>query len=378
MAGSPLDGASLAEVLLARGPTSYAPWLDRGPHLALIEQRALPELRAEAWRHTNISRFYQRVLNGAEGVARSRRIEFAGEVEVVDFGDPRAAELLELRGEEVFRLSAQPIAALNAMLLGAGVAIRVPARGGERHPVRIVDLPAAYQRILVIIEPGAEAELIEEPSPYAHRLVEAVVQPGARLLHRRLQAASPDRDCSLLAVRVEADANYELAQLSLGGDLRRNDIIATLSGEAAHVTLRAAWRLEGSRHLDNQVAVQHDAPEGTSRQTYRGVAGGRSRAVLNGRIEIAPGAQHSDATLNAKNLLASDTAEVYAKPELEIYADDVKCSHGATVGAIDEDAVNYFRTRGIDGRTARSLFVRGFLREAIDDVETARRLGVIQ
>ncbi len=378
MAGSVLDGTSLAEVLLARGPTSYAPWLDRRPHLALIEQRALPERRSESWRHTNVSRWYQTVLNGTEGVARSRRIEFAGDVEVVDFGKPRAAELLELRGEELFRLAAQPIAALNAVLLGAGVAIRVPAGHGEPQPVRVVDLPAAYQRIVVVVEPGAEAELIEEPSSYTHRLVEAVVQPGARLLHRRLQAASPNRDCSLVAVRVEANACYELAQLSLGSDLRRNDIVATLAGNAAHVTLRGAWRLDGSRHLDNQVAVHHVAPGGTSRQTYRGVAGGRSRGVLNGRIEIAPGAQQSDATLSTKNLLASNTAEVYAKPELEIYANDVKCSHGATVGAIDEDAVSYFRTRGIDAQTARSLFVRGFLREAIDDVDTARRLGVIQ
>ncbi|MDE0658475.1 MAG: SufD family Fe-S cluster assembly protein [Gammaproteobacteria bacterium] len=378
MAGLTLNAGSLAEALLARGPASYAPWLDRGPHLELIEQRALPELRSEAWRHTNISRWYQTVLNGNESVAQSRRIEFAGAVEVVDFEESRAAELLELRGDELYQLSAHPIAALNAMLLGAGVAIRVPARGGRLHPVRVVDLPASYQRILMIVESGAEAELIEEPSPFTHRLVELVVQPGARLLHRRLQAVSPHRDCSLVAVRVEANANYELAQLSLGGDLRRNDIVATLSGESAHVTLRGAWRLDGTRHLDNQVAVHHDAPGGTSRQTYRGVAGGRSRAVLNGRIEIAPGAQRSDASLSTKNLLASDTAEVYAKPELEIYANDVKCSHGATVGAIDEDAVNYFRTRGIDGQTARSLFVRGFLREAIDDVETARRLGVIQ
>ena len=377
MAGLALNGASLAEKLLARGPTSYAPWLDRRPHVDLIEQRALPELRAEAWRHTNIARWYETVLAGTERATRSRRVEFPGEVEVVDFADPRAAELLVLRGEEIFRLDAQPIAALNGMLLGSGVAIRVPA-GTVPSPVRIVDLPAAYQRILVIVEPDARVELIEEPSSYTHRLVEAVVQPGGRLLHRRLQAASPDRECSLVAVRVQANAHYELSQLSLGGDLRRNDIVATLAGNAANVTLRGAWRLDESQHLDNQVAVHHDAPGGTSRQTFRGVADGRSRAVLNGRIEIAPGAQQSDATLNTKNLLASDTAEVYAKPELEIYANDVKCSHGATIGAIDEDAVHYFRTRGIDAPTARSLFVRGFLREAIDDVETARRLGVIQ
>lgn len=378
MAGLATDGASLAERVLALGPTSYAPWLDRGPHLDLIERSALPEQRAEAWRHTNVARWYQTVLDGNETVAQSRRINYPDGVEVVDFADPRAGELVELRGAETFQLTAQPIAALNALLLGAGVAIRVPAGLVTSSPIRIVDLPAAYQRILVIVEPGARVELIENPSTYTHRLFEAVVLPGGHLLHRRLQAASSERECSLVAVRVEAGANYELSQLSLGGDLRRNDIVASLVGAAANVVLRGAWRLDESRHLDNQVAVRHDAPGGTSRQTYRGVADGRSRAVLNGRIEIAPGAQQSDATLNTKNLLVSGTAEVYAKPELEIYANDVKCSHGATVGAIDDDAVHYFRTRGIDEYTARALFMRGFLREAIDDVDSARRLGVIQ
>ena len=378
MAGLATDPAALADRILAQGPSSYAAWLDRGPHLDLLERRALPELRTEAWRHTNVARWYETILAGAERAGGAHRVEHPEEIEVVDFADPRAAELQRLRGEETYRLSAQPIAALNALLLGAGVAIRVPAACAAREAIRIVDLPAAYQRVLVIVEPDARVELIEEPSTYTHRLVEVVVQPGGQLVHRRGQAASSHRECSLLAIRAEAHARYELSQLSLGSDLRRNDIIATLAGDAAHVTLRGAWRLDESRHLDNQVAVHHRAPGGTSRQTYRGVAAGRSRAVLNGRIEIAAGAQLSDATLNTKNILASDTAEVYAKPELEIYANDVKCSHGATVGAIDDDAVHYFRTRGIDEHTARTLFVRGFLREAIDDLDAAQTLGVIQ
>ena len=284
-------------------------------------------------------------------------------MEVADFAQPRAAELLQQRGEETYRLSAHPMAALNAWLLGAGVAIRVPAGCRARDPVRIVDLGAAYQRVLVIVEADARMEIIEAPCTFAHRLVEVVIQPGGRLLHRRAQAPSSRPECSLLAVRAETHAKYQLSQLSLGGDLRRNDIVATLAGDAADVSLRGAWSLDGTMHLDNQVAVHHRAPRGTSRQIYRGVAAGRSRAVLNARIEIA---------------LVSDSAEIYAKPELEIYADDVKCSHGATVGAIDEDAVHYFRTRGIGEHAARGLFQRGFLLAAIDDPDAARTLGLIQ
>ena len=381
MAGLATDAAGLADRLLDLGSTSYAPWLDRKPYLDVIEGRALPELRDEAWRHTNVARWYEAVLHGGEDAATANRIDHPEDVEVVDFADARAHELVELRGEETFPLAGYPIAALNALRLGAGAAVRVPAGVTASGPVRIGDLPAACQRILVIVEADASLELIEEPAvsaPYIHRLVEAVVQPGGRLSHRRRQGASTGRECNLVAVRIDAGARYELAQTSLGADLRRNDILATLAGDGAEVEMRGAWRLDESRHLDNQVAVRHRAPGGTSRQTYRGVADGRSRAVLNGRIEIAPGAQHSDATLSTKNLLASETAEVYAKPELEIYANDVKCSHGATIGAIDEDAVHYFRSRGIGERTARSLFVRGFLLDAIDDAEAARRLGVIQ
>ncbi len=378
MAGLATDAKRLADRLLENGATAYAPWLDRAPHVELIARHALPQPRAESWRHTNIARWYETVLAGPQETAERRRIDYPAGIEVVDFEESRAAELLDLRGEPAFRLDAHPIAALNALLLGAGVAVRIPANHVVRDPVRIVELPAAYQRVLVVVEPGGCAELVEDSSTYTHRLVEVVVQQGGRLSHRRLQGASTGRECSLVAARAERGARYELSQLSLGGELRRNDVIATLAGEDASVTLRAAWRLDESRHLDNQVAVHHIAPGGTSRQTYRGVAGGRSRAVLNGRIEIAPGAQHSDASLSTKNLLTSDTAEVYAKPELEIYANDVKCSHGATVGAIDDDAVHYFRSRGIDEHTARSLFVRGFLREAIDDIDTAQSLGLIQ
>ena len=378
MVGSVPDRAVLADRLLALGDNGYAPWLDRRPCRAVIGADALPELRTEAWRHTNVARWYETVLRDAGPVANGYRVQCPDGVEAFDFADPRASSIIDLRGEETFQLAAHPIAAVNGLMLGAAVAIRIPAGVRPPGPVRIEELPAAYQRLLVIVETDACVEFVEEPSCYTHRIVEVVVRQGGRLLHRRRQAVSPSRECSLVAARVEAGARYELAQLSLGGELRRNDIVADIVGRGAEVTVRGAWRLDAAWHLDNQVTVHHQAPGATSRQTFRGVVDDRSRAVLNGRIHIARDAQQSDATLSTKNLLASATAEVYAKPELEIYANDVKCSHGATVGAIDEDAMHYFRSRGIDRATAQSLLIRGFLREAIDDIEGAERLGVIQ
>jgi len=367
----------LLDRLLSVEDNGYAPWFDREACLAAIETGGLPAVRSEAWRHTNVTRWYETALAETRTGGKAADVEHPDEVEVVDFAEARAEGLVGEFGGGALDLGRHPLAAVNGLLLGSGLVIRAPRASHAPDPVRILDLPAAYQRVLVVVEPGATLRLVEEPASYRHRLVEVLVGRGARFLHGRRQAESPHRECSLAAVRVEAGGRYELDQLSLGADLRRNDIAVTLAGEGAEATIRGAWRLGGRRHLDTQVAVDHAAPGGTSRQTYRGVADDASRAVLNGRIHIAPDAQRSDASLTTKNLLASPTAEVYAKPELEIYANDVKCSHGATVGAIDEDAVHYFRTRGIEDATARALFVRGFLREAIEDVHAAERLGVI-
>lgn len=375
MAGSMPDAPAVARRLLEADPTDYAPWFDRDACAAVVANDGLPAIRSEAWKYTNVGRWYETVLQVPPALHRESVVESPAEVEVRDFSDARAADLLG--PQATFDLTRYPLAAVNGLLLGAGLAIRIPAGCRASGPVRISRLGAAYQHCRVRVEAGAAVELVEEPSPYTHRIVEIVVHEGAVLRHRRRQAAASARECSLVAVNVAADGRYELSQLSLGADLRRNDILVTLAGERAEIVLQSAWRVDGRGHLDNQVAVEHAQPGGTSRQTYRGIAAGRSRAVLNGRIHIAPDAQHSDATLSTKNLLADSTAEVYAKPELTIFANDVKCSHGATVGAIDEDAVHYFRSRGIHEDRARALIVRGFLREAIDDLSVAEALGVV-
>ena len=375
MAGSTTEPHAVARRLLDTGPSDYAPWFDRDACAAVIANHGLPIIRSEAWQHTNVGRWYETVLDAPRPTHGDAVWESPDEVVVRDFADARTANLFGPR--QTFDLERYPLAAVNGLLLGGGLAIRVPAGCQASGPVRISRLPSAYQHCLVSVEAGATLELIEEPSPHTHRIVEAVVHEGAVLRHHRRQAAAASRECTLVGVNVAAGGRYELSQLSLGADLRRNDILVTLAGDGAETVLRSAWRVDGRGHLDNQVAVEHALPGGTSRQTYRGVAAGRARTVLNGRIHIAPGAQHSDATLSTKNLLADPTAEVYAKPELTIFANDVKCSHGATVGAIDEDAVHYFRSRGIPDDRARALFVRGFLREAIDDVAMAQALGVI-
>jgi Fe-S cluster assembly protein SufD len=381
-----VDGAELAERLLARPHNRYAPWLDREPHRDVVAA-GLPGARSEPWKYTNPRRFYETALAGLDagqdesGALRVAGIEASPAVDVFDFADPRAAALVSAHGGQTFDLRAQPLAAVSGLLLVAGVVVRVRRSegGGESDgaAVRVGELGAAYQHLLVVVEQDAALELIEEPARFTHRIVEVAVSNGARLRHWRRQGGSALRQCSLLAARLGAGASYALAQSALGAQLRRNDIVATLAGEGAELAISGAWRLDPGCHIDNQVSVRHELPGGFSRQTYRGVVAARARAILNGGIHIAPGARGTDASLSVKNLLADATAEVYAKPELTIYEGDVKCSHGAAVGTLDEDAIFYLRSRGVAEGRARSLLTQSFLKEAIEDLEGARRMGLV-
>ena len=336
----------------------------------------MPTLRSEEWRHTNVRRWYETVLaNGERCDAGSTAIAAPAAVEVVDFASPRAAQLAGQRGT-AFDLASQPLAAVNALLLRAGIAIRAPSGTRGTAPVRIDSLDGPFQQVVVHVEAGASMKLIETPSAFTHRIVEAHVGEGGVLEHWRRQGPSTQRECSLVAVRLAAQAKYALAQSSRGADLRRNDVRITLAGAGAEATVAGAWRLGGRDHLDNHMAVSHAEAGAVSRQTYRGIAADHARAILNGRIHIAAGASQTDAALSTKNLLASDSAQVFAKPELQIHASDVKCSHGATVGTLDDAAIHYLRCRGIGEAAARELLLRGFLREAVADAEGAALVGL--
>ena len=377
MAGSTTEMAgpsALERRLLDLEPSGRSSWLDPAACQAVIA-RGLPDTRGEPWKYTNVNRWYDVAL--AHRDTAPLGIDAPDGILVVDFDDPRAQPLAAAYRGKTFDLAEQPLAAVNGLLLGAGVAIVVPANWHGDAPVRISEGGPPYQHILLVVERGASITLVEESSGFTHRIVEVVVEAGGHLRHLRRQPPAPTRECSLVAVHLDQEAQYDLGMSSRGAELRRNDVVVTLAGSAAQVTVHGAWRLVGREHLDNQVAIRHVAPQGLSRQTYRGVVADRARAVLNGRIHIAPGAKATDAALNTKNLLATDNAEVYAKPELEIFESDVQCSHGATVGTLDEEAVFFLRSRGLSDEAARALLVRGFLREAITDDEGAARLELV-
>ncbi len=270
----------------------------------------------------------------------------------------------------------EPMVALNTMLAEDGAALHVPAGhdGGLLQLVSIASRDADFHpRHSVHLGKGARLTMLEISTGQGIYLLNSVAEihlaEGAHLTHIRLQdEAGGAFHVSTSYVEVEADATYDSFTLNLGARLSRTEVHTQLVGAGAIAHLNAAQLLTGSQHGDFSSVVSHSAPGCTSRQTVKNVLDGRSRAVFQGKIEVARQAQKTDGYQMNQALLLSPYAEIDSKPELEIFADDVKCSHGATVGELDAEQLFYLRSRGIPDPEARSILVRAFLAEALDAV----------
>jgi Fe-S cluster assembly protein SufD len=258
--------------------------------------------------------------------------------------------------------------------------IHVAAHQQLTKPVRIVfrsltsTLPdAVHGRVLVVMEAGSQMTLIEEfdsvgdPLSRLHNQVtEICLGANARLTHLRLEAGTHS---PLLINRLQVDqsrdSQYEHHSLTLGNTFKRNELCIRLKESAATTRLSGIWLGKARHHLEHQINIEHLAPHCSSATAYKGWLDEESRAVFNGRIYIHKGAAKTQAHLSNQNLLLSNTAEVDTKPELEIYNDDVQCSHGATIGRLDENAVFYFRSRGISQAVAEAMLGFGFINEMI-------------
>jgi Fe-S cluster assembly protein SufD len=270
----------------------------------------------------------------------------------------------------------EPMVALNTMLTEDGAALRVPS-GHDGGVVQLVSISTrdsdCHPRHSVHLGRGARMTLLEISAGQGTYLLNTVaeihVAEGASLTHIRLQdEATHAFHVSTTYAEVEAAGVYDSFTLNLGAQLSRTEVHANLSGTGAIAHLNAAQLLAGSQHGDFTTVVGHIASGCTSRQTVKNVLAGRSRGVFQGKIEVARNAQKTDGYQMNQALLLSPDAEIDAKPELEIFADDVKCSHGATVGELDAEQLFYLRSRGIADPEARSILVRAFLAEALDAV----------
>lgn len=192
--------------------------------------------------------------------------------------------------------------------------------------------------------------------------------PQAKLVHGKIMGGGAASYLNRTQVDVASGAYYENFKLIKGGALVRNEIEVALAGEMAQCALNGVMLLRGQEHADTTTHIFHKAPHTMSRETYKSVAAGKSRGVFQGKVTVAPGAQKSDAQQMNRALLLSEQAEIDAKPELEIFADDVKCSHGCAVGDLDHESLFYLRTRGLSEEQARALLIEGFIGDLLDEI----------
>ena len=335
----------------------------RAEAYALLRTEGLPTRKSEAWRFTNVSE----LTTDAPGPGPSTL-----RVGTLPAGVHRVQGATS-------SLIGGPFGALNAALTDKQESFRV--EGALRDPLvfRYDGCTAAsYPRAGLTLARNARATLIEifeGTSAITNAVMEIHLERGAHLHHVRLQQDA-GRLVGLVHVEQAAASRYGAHLVTLGGRLQRVDLEVALNGEGAECDLHGVYAVSGEEQVDHHVRVDHRAPRGTSRQQFHGLADGKGVTVFDGKAIVHRTGGGAEAHQQNRNLLLSDRASVHTKPHLEIDHDDVIASHGATVGAIDADALFYLRCRGIPEEQARSLLVRAFVSEPLADVPMAARSWV--
>jgi len=286
---------------------------------------------------------------------------------------------------QLARSNKHAFTALNTAFMSDGTYIVVPDNTVVDKPISLVFLASKqaqsrvmHTRNLIVMGKHSEATIIESYSGLddaqylTNTVTEVMANDGARLAHYKLQQESlRGFHVGYLSARQQQDSQIESHSIALGGALVRNDIDVELAAPGAHITLNGLYMAGGAQHVDNHTLVHHARPHTSSEEDYRGVLNDRARGVFNGKVVVHKQAQKTSAHQANANLLLSDDAEIDTKPELEIYADDVKCSHGATIGQLDENMLFYLRARAIEEDTARSLLTFAFADAIIKQISLA-------
>ena len=274
--------------------------------------------------------------------------------------------------------------ALNTAFMGDGIVIHVAADAAVERPIHLVfastgDRPAAlFTRSLVVVEKGARAMIVEshdgaEGRDYqSNTALELVVADDAHVDHIKItREGDKALHVSSLMADVGAHARFNTFVHTMGGAVTRNQLFLRFGGEGTVANVRGASLLKGRQHADTTLVMDHAVANCQSREVFKTVLDDESRGIFQGKIIVRPGAQKTDAKMASHALLLSEDAEADNKPELEIYADDVQCGHGATAGDLDEDLLFYLKARGIPGPEAEALLIQAFVGEAIEGIEHA-------
>jgi Fe-S cluster assembly protein SufD len=389
-------------------PDAGGGWLGQARREALgrLKAMGLATKRDEYWRYTDPTSLntpaapVAQVFNPQDEAPVFDAIDRLKIVFVDGVFDPAASDDLTLAGVEIERLAqaggadihwaqglygvleargqtpvARPLAALNTAAATDGVLIRVT--GQAARPVALVYVHAsttsdAMLHHCIKLEAGAELTILENGPAAARftKVMEVEVADGARFHHIRVQGRDHERRAAThIFARLGAGSLFKSFTLTANGRLTRNEAVLELAGPDARAHVAGAAVGDGDFHHDDTVFVTHAAEGCESRQVFKKVLKNGAVGVFQGKILVKPGAQKTDGYQISQSLLLDDDSQFLAKPELEIYADDVKCSHGSTSGAIDETALFYLQSRGVPRATAQALLVLAFLAEAIDEVE---------
>lgn len=387
-------------------PRDEPDWLAelRSAAIERFGELGFPTTRDEDWRYTNIASLARRPLEmhtpraaaraGLEACAERSR--FAGlaadlyvfvngrfDAELSDASSDSFASLLQLRGDDPSRLEARlgsctssddSFAALNTAFLEDGAVIHARSDESSERAVHLLFIATgdciSHPRVLVIAETGSQICVIQDhvslgnAESVTNAVTEVVAGANSSVDVVLLQREN-DQGQLFTSTWARQDRSSRFAEhtVTLGGGLVRNELSVGLHGEGAECSLRGLFIGKNSRHIDNHTSVDHAVPHCSSNELYKGILDDQSRGVFRGRVVVQKDAQKSNAVQSNPNLLLADSAEIDTKPQLEIYADDIRCSHGSAIGHLDAEALFYLRARGIGERDARELLTQGFAHE---------------
>jgi Fe-S cluster assembly protein SufD len=359
------------------------PWIQRLRESAFqrFAEIGFPTTHDEEWRFTNVAAIARTTFRAG---SPDKLLCTPGGVEELDPSDAEA----HLGHDAAFDRNA--FVALNTAFLNHQVSatvLRIPRGMVLEEPIEITyevaedvacdpqesAMLAVHPRTLILVGANAQCTIVETykgtGTYFTNAVTEIVVGDGAVVDHYKIQQEdSRAYHIATMQVQIGRSANFSSHSISLGGALVRNDVNAVLS-EGTEATLNGLYIANGTQHIDNHTVIDHAKPHGTSHELYKGILDDQAHAVFNGRIIVRKDAQKTDSKQTNKNLVLSDEAVIDTKPELQILADDVRCTHGATIGQLDAESLFYMQSRGIGKSDARNLLTYAFAQDVVDRVK---------
>ncbi|MBK8228605.1 MAG: Fe-S cluster assembly protein SufD [Flavobacteriales bacterium] len=389
-------------------------WPGAAEALALAQALPIPTSKTEAWKYTRVAKLFNQPYAASKGDANVSlparlpfdvtRVIFVNGHFRADLSDDMKVQKGVVVDSLKHHLSHGPVkehygtlaptgdrlfTAMNTAAPTDGLILLVTKGVKVEKPIHVLHVTTGERQLvqprdLFMLHGGAEAEVIIEhialdtPEAFVNSVRECVVGEGARLtIHRLQHEVNGPANISFEGVRVASKGHFSLSTTTLDGALVRNDVNVSLAGPEAHAELNGVYLLNGTTHCDNHTYIGHDVPDCTSDELYKGIVAGKGTSVFNGKVYVKQDAQRTRAYQSNANILLGDDSKVYTKPELEIYADDVKCSHGCTIGRLDEKGLFYLRSRGVGEAEARKLMAHAFITEVVERVQNEEWKAVL-